>query len=1034
MGALPLGRAAGVGALPRRGEPTVRSLAAWNEEGHARLPNAPVPPLCGMSQDLGRPDESQADVWPPPGPWASTLGNGAGVPGRPRSSHAAVPTPPADLSASASPLAAMSRARHAPTSSLSSIMPGMGRTASPPVPLAAGAAPARPVGTGRARAGTLPSRFSGPPPTPGLGAQAPSDAFGARWRFSGSSPMTSSETFAPMFSSVPELVPTPPSFEPFARLAPGTPSDAAQLDHEANGLAKTLDFLGLDDATPMPTTRERSHTDAALLAARGAYAAAAPGGPVRAPLPSRSSDTRVPVLSATAMQSRMSPLPLGAHDGTPGGAPRAARLTHRPRATSLSTLDHAPAAASPAAATPLGMSTPVTRHASPAASPARAPGHGRHRADTVGALSGPDGRHRTELELHRAAFGADRHAHDVAATMPNRLRSLTMPGNASLAHADRNVYISQLSAEASTRVLLRLFEPYGVIEDIVLFPHHNGALIQFREAQHASDALAAGVACIGPYLVELLADQRVVPQFSRVEAEWAKPRAGPAAPVAAAAPPAATPEAAAPAPRLRHGGTASIVPSSDKGGVPLPLEHVVTLAPEQQRAFGDALHFRSGPDPVVHALETPEARLYHASIPPVHDGGRSSRRFDNARFRELRKNIESGQLGQAQVDAVALDHLDVIVELASNYIGNTVVQRFFEQCSESVKTRLLERLAPHLATIGCHKNGTWAAQKIIDCAHTDAQQTLIVEHLQPYVPALLLDQFGNYVVQCVLPFGFPRATFVLDAMVDRCWEIAQGRFGARSMRTVLEHPAVPRVHIKRVAMAIILNCVPLATSANGALLLTWLLETSNLDGVMGQLAPRFVPHIAQLATHKLASVTVLRIVGRSAEPDAALLLLGAIFDLPQATVLEEILLDLVHGSQLVAKALQSPMLTPDAYAECVDKVAEILCRHDLVNAPAYRRLAEQVGLAPLDAPRVSPPRLAHAKGSASTPDRLLNPMDGIPPPLMPPSFGMMPPAPYEFAANGGMYVPYTAAPPAFDIPPEPHARSLYAHGAPPPLS
>ena len=104
-----------------------------------------------------------------------------------------------------------------------------------------------------------------------------------------------------------------------------------------------------------------------------------------------------------------------------------------------------------------------------------------------------------------------------------------------------------------------------------------------------------------------------------------------------------------------------------------------------------------------------------------------------------------------------------------------------------------------------------------------------------------------------------------------------------------------------------------------------------------------------------------------------------------------------------------------------------------MNAPAYRRLAEQVGLAPLDAPRVSPPRLAHAKGSTSTPDRLLNPVDGIPPPLMPPSFGMMPPAPYEFAANGGVYMPYTAAPPAFDIPPEPHARSVYAHGAPPPL-
>lgn len=32
--------------------------------------------------------------------------------------------------------------------------------------------------------------------------------------------------------------------------------------------------------------------------------------------------------------------------------------------------------------------------------------------------------------------------------------------------------------------------------------------------------------------------------------------------------------------------------------------------------------------------------------------------------------------------------------------------------------------------------------------------------------------------------------FIIDAVVDRLWEIAQGRFGARSMRAVLENPAV----------------------------------------------------------------------------------------------------------------------------------------------------------------------------------------------------------------------------------------------------
>lgn len=66
---------------------------------------------------------------------------------------------------------------------------------------------------------------------------------------------------------------------------------------------------------------------------------------------------------------------------------------------------------------------------------------------------------------------------------------------------------------------------------------------------------------------------------------------------------------------------------------------------------------------------------------------------------------------------------------------------------------MLERIAPHLAMIGIHKNGTWAAQKIIECVQSPDEASLIGQYLRPYVPPLLLDQFGNYVVQyvCFVP-------------------------------------------------------------------------------------------------------------------------------------------------------------------------------------------------------------------------------------------------------------------------------------------
>jgi protein JSN1 len=64
--------------------------------------------------------------------------------------------------------------------------------------------------------------------------------------------------------------------------------------------------------------------------------------------------------------------------------------------------------------------------------------------------------------------------------------------------------------------------------------------------------------------------------------------------------------------------------------------------------------------------------------------------------------------------------------------------------------------------------------------------TLITANLHEYTPALFLDQFGNYVVQCCLRFGQPHTNFIFESMMEKLWETAQGRFGARAMRACLE--------------------------------------------------------------------------------------------------------------------------------------------------------------------------------------------------------------------------------------------------------
>lgn len=181
-------------------------------------------------------------------------------------------------------------------------------------------------------------------------------------------------------------------------------------------------------------------------------------------------------------------------------------------------------------------------------------------------------------------------------------------------------------------------------------------------------------------------------------------------------------------------------------------------------------------------------------------------------------------------------------------------------------------------------------------------------------------------------------------MVDRMWEVAQGRFGARSMRACLESPNITINQQRRIATAVILNSIPLATNPNGALLLTWLLDTSNFPSRYNLLAPRFTPHLSHLCTHKLASLTVLRIVNQKIEPEASTQIVEALFSSPADHVLTDVLGDQVNGVAVVHKILTSPFIDPADKQNYMEATKRVLIELKVIATQAYRRLIEEVGL------------------------------------------------------------------------------------------
>ncbi|KAG0096175.1 hypothetical protein BGZ93_004924 [Podila epicladia] len=338
-----------------------------------------------------------------------------------------------------------------------------------------------------------------------------------------------------------------------------------------------------------------------------------------------------------------------------------------------------------------------------------------------------------------------------------------------------------------------------------------------------------------------------------------------------------------------------------------------------------------------------EPVTYFATIPAVAEPS-PHRRLDAPRLREIRKRLDSGHCTVKELDNLSNECMDECVELCSDYIGNTVMQKLFERCSEPQKTKMLELIAPHLASIGVHKNGTWAAQKIIECAKSPAQTELICKYVRPYTPPLLLDQFGNYVVQCCLRLGQTRNGFIFEAMADKFWDIAQGRFGARAMRASLESQHASKRQQKQVAVAIVQNALALATNPNGTLMLTWLLDNSQLSGRYRVLAPRLAPHMATLATHKLASLTILKVISQRQEPDASDILIKSIVNSPKDQVLEEILGDQVHGVSLTQKILASPNVEQQQKQVLAEKVKAVLAKVGGQSAQGCKRLLEEINL------------------------------------------------------------------------------------------
>lgn len=528
----------------------------------------------------------------------------------------------------------------------------------------------------------------------------------------------------------------------------------------------------------------------------------------------------------------------------------------------------------------------------------------------------------------------------------------------SASQVSRSLWIGSIPVSTTPSSLDAIFSNYGNVESTRVLTHKNCGFVNFENTENAVHAR------------QVLNNKEIFPGAGPVRIGFAKAPSTSITPAYGTMPPSPTQNVS------QLGRQASVRSNVSQ------THHSTASPPQGLDMPSEVMHIVSEFGATDQEMSAISASIkssfsyqnFQTEIPPIAEPSHT-RIYDAPRLRDIRKRIDNNACGLQEIEELANNMLPEIAELSSDYLGNTVVQKLFEFCSEQTKEAMLAQIAPHLAEIGVHKNGTWAAQKIIEVCKLDSQMAMIVNYLRPYTVPLFLDQYGNYVLQGCLRFGSPYNDFIFETMLTQLYEIAQGRFGARAMRACLEAHHSTKHQQRMMAAAIAMHSVQLATNANGALLLTWYLDTCTFPGRRTVLAPRLIPHLVHLCTHKVAYLTVLKVINQRNEPEARDIILKALFFSENDEVLEKILRDQTSGATLVFKILTTPVFDESMRNDIVQKVAKVLTRIKAQPNQGYKRLMDEVGLSSRSShtPVHNPQNHAHPGGfERSRPDSQQN--------------------------------------------------------------
>jgi len=202
-----------------------------------------------------------------------------------------------------------------------------------------------------------------------------------------------------------------------------------------------------------------------------------------------------------------------------------------------------------------------------------------------------------------------------------------------------------------------------------------------------------------------------------------------------------------------------------------------------------------------------------------------------------------------------------VADLMMDNFGHYAIEALFAISDNEQRLFLVMNLAPSIAVVSCHKQGSFSIQAMMDTLQTQSQIEMLVEALSKHVMQIILNCSGHYVILRFLSkFGYPYTRFVHRALVGHCYDFSTDHYGLRVMKAAVD--AGPHSQLTNVFNCIVKHTNTLVENQYGNYIIQHLLDVCPVQ-ITNTIKEKLCGKYVRYSKQKFSSNVVEKVIRHS---------------------------------------------------------------------------------------------------------------------------------------------------------------------------